>query len=286
VVLAVPGGACPRARPIPAQAAASVRSVRPVRPVRGWVVPKHKPPWGNGRPWLHSLLLIAQPPQSINRRRPPSEHSSSSHLSHPSTRLSIHPPPTAFHIILSLYTSPPFQPHPTNMRFSAVSVAVLAGAVAAVPQYQPISQISDGQIQAPPAATGGYSAPVVAPVPSVSKAVPSAAVPSVTGPAGSYPSAAVPSAAVPSAAVPTAPVPSAAYPSAAVPTVVVPVPGVNSTAILSKPSVAPSATKPAGTSAGASSTASSGLPQASGAAAGNAISFGGLVIAMAAAVLA
>jgi len=190
------------------------------------------------------------------------------------------------------------------MRFSAVSVAVLAGAVAAVPQYQPISQISDGQIQAPPAATGGYSAPVVAPVPSVSKAVPSgkilpspsqpiawthldtAAVPSVTGPAGSYPSAAVPSAAVPSAAVPTAPVPSAAYPSAAVPTVVVPVPGVNSTVILSKPSVAPSATKPAGTSAGASSTASSGLPQASGAAAGNAISFGGLVIAMAAAVLA
>jgi hypothetical protein len=39
------------------------------------------------------------------------------------------------------------------MRFSIASVAILAGAVAAVPQYsvQPISQISDGQIQAPPA---------------------------------------------------------------------------------------------------------------------------------------
>jgi len=39
------------------------------------------------------------------------------------------------------------------MRFSIASVAIMAGAVAAVPQYevQPISQISDGQIQAPPA---------------------------------------------------------------------------------------------------------------------------------------
>jgi hypothetical protein len=39
------------------------------------------------------------------------------------------------------------------MRFSIASVALLAGAVVAVPQYtvQPISQISDGQIQAPPA---------------------------------------------------------------------------------------------------------------------------------------
>ena len=39
------------------------------------------------------------------------------------------------------------------MRFSIASVAIMAGLVAAVPQYsiQPISQISDGQIQAPPA---------------------------------------------------------------------------------------------------------------------------------------
>lgn len=39
------------------------------------------------------------------------------------------------------------------MRFSAVSVAFIAGLVAAAPQQsvQPISQISDGQIQAPPA---------------------------------------------------------------------------------------------------------------------------------------
>ncbi|OAL55880.1 hypothetical protein IQ07DRAFT_182418 [Pyrenochaeta sp. DS3sAY3a] len=39
------------------------------------------------------------------------------------------------------------------MRFSTASVALLAGVVAAIPQasIQPISQISDGQIQAPPA---------------------------------------------------------------------------------------------------------------------------------------
>ena len=49
------------------------------------------------------------------------------------------------------------------MRFSAVSVALLAGVVAAVPQQsvQPITQISDGQIQAPPATRpyGASSAP-------------------------------------------------------------------------------------------------------------------------------
>jgi hypothetical protein len=59
------------------------------------------------------------------------------------------------------------------MRFSIASVALLAGAVAAVPQYsiQPISQISDGQIQAPPATSaaapeaseGASSAVVVVP---------------------------------------------------------------------------------------------------------------------------
>ncbi|RMZ66617.1 hypothetical protein GMOD_00001970 [Pyrenophora seminiperda CCB06] len=59
------------------------------------------------------------------------------------------------------------------MRFSIASVAILAGAVAAVPQYgvQPISQISDGQIQAPPASTavvpGGPEVPATTPAASV-----------------------------------------------------------------------------------------------------------------------
>lgn len=77
--------------------------------------------------------------------------------------------------------------HIIKMRFSAASVALLAGAVAAVPQYpvQPISQISDGQIQAPPATpipsvvpTPGSSATPV-PLPSApgTSVVPSAVVP-------------------------------------------------------------------------------------------------------------
>ncbi|KAI0582797.1 hypothetical protein Alg215_03920 [Pyrenophora tritici-repentis] len=52
------------------------------------------------------------------------------------------------------------------MRFSIASVALLAGAVAAVPQYGqpdakpvPISQIGDGQIQAPPASTAAPGMP-------------------------------------------------------------------------------------------------------------------------------
>ena len=61
------------------------------------------------------------------------------------------------------------------MRFSTISVAFLAGAVAAAPQYDvlPISQISDGQIQAPPATPPAVSATSAVPsgVPSV---VPSA----------------------------------------------------------------------------------------------------------------
>lgn len=58
------------------------------------------------------------------------------------------------------------------MRFSIASVAILAGVVAAVPQYgvQPISQISDGQIQAPPATSvvpGGPEVPASTPAASV-----------------------------------------------------------------------------------------------------------------------
>lgn len=57
------------------------------------------------------------------------------------------------------------------------SFALLAAVAAAAPQVQPISQISDGQIQAPPAtsvpvALPSVSVPVVAP--SVPAVVPSA----------------------------------------------------------------------------------------------------------------
>lgn len=64
------------------------------------------------------------------------------------------------------------------MRFFTASVALLAGLVAAVPQVQPISQISDGQIQAPPAT----SKPVAA-----TSAVPSSAPAVVSTPAYSAP---------------------------------------------------------------------------------------------------
>ena len=63
------------------------------------------------------------------------------------------------------------------------SFAIFAAVVAAAPQVQPISQISDGQIQAPPATSvavkpssvPGYSASVPVVVSSV--VVPSASVP-------------------------------------------------------------------------------------------------------------
>jgi len=72
------------------------------------------------------------------------------------------------------------------MRFSIVSVAMLAGAVAAVPQYgvQPISQISDGQIQAPPATTA-----VVPGGPEVPASTPAASAPPASAPAASVPAA-------------------------------------------------------------------------------------------------
>lgn len=67
------------------------------------------------------------------------------------------------------------------MRFSIASVAILAGVVAAVPQYgvQPISQISDGQIQAPPATS------VVPGGPEVPASTPAASVPAASVPAAS-----------------------------------------------------------------------------------------------------
>lgn len=87
------------------------------------------------------------------------------------------------------------------MRFSITSVALLAGAVAAVPQYgiQPISQISDGQIQAPPA-TPPAGAPSGAPTPGVTSVVASLVSVSLPVPEGT-------SLAVPEASHSGAPVP-------------------------------------------------------------------------------
>jgi hypothetical protein len=62
------------------------------------------------------------------------------------------------------------------------SFALFAAVAAAVPQgVQPISQISDGQIQAPPATVPSVVAPSV--VPSVSAPV---VAPSVSAPAGKF----------------------------------------------------------------------------------------------------
>jgi hypothetical protein len=67
------------------------------------------------------------------------------------------------------------------------SFALLAAVAAAAPQVQPISQISDGQIQAPPA-----TAPVVVPSASVPAAVSSvpvvvpSVVPSSVAPVGKF----------------------------------------------------------------------------------------------------
>ena len=155
--------------------------------------------------------------------------------------------------------------HTVNMRFAAI---IFAGLAAAAPQAsvvpQPISQISDGQIQAPPATSAAVPAPEV---PSYSATV----------------IASVPVESAPPVVAPSAPV-ATATPVAPVPTLVTPiVPGVNSTGALST-----GATPAASTSGAAgSATTSSTIPeQSQAAAAGNAISFGGLVVAMAAAVLA
>ncbi|CAO2656846.1 Nn.00g056490.m01.CDS01 [Neocucurbitaria sp. VM-36] len=147
------------------------------------------------------------------------------------------------------------------MRFSAVSVAVLAGVVAAAPQVQPISQISDGQIQAPTAVPSVYSSAVV-PVVSTPEVVSTPAAVSTPAEATATP------------IVPTS--------------LVVPiVPGVNSTAIVpSSTGAVASSSAPSAGSSGSATTSASVPEQSTGAAAGTAISFGGLVFAMAAAVFA
>jgi hypothetical protein len=67
------------------------------------------------------------------------------------------------------------------------SLAIFAAVAAAAPQVQPISQISDGQIQAPPATASAPAATValssvVVPVASTSVVAPVPAVPSVAPP--------------------------------------------------------------------------------------------------------
>jgi hypothetical protein len=76
------------------------------------------------------------------------------------------------------------------MRFAAV---IFAGLAAAAPQVQPISQISDGQIQAPPATSVAVPA-----VSSVAVSVPAVSVPAVSVPAvSSYPAVSAPVVSVP-----------------------------------------------------------------------------------------
>ncbi|KAH7564155.1 hypothetical protein J3E72DRAFT_324141 [Bipolaris maydis] len=205
------------------------------------------------------------------------------------------------------------------MRFSTISLAFLAGAVAAAPQGDvlPISQISDGQIQAPPATPPAVSAPSALPsaVPSV---VPSA-VSSASGVTEVPPlsqvsvgksalvlyncstkysllttlqgTGAVPLPSATATATPVAPGTPGTTP------IVIPPGGSNSTvpapsgsaAQSSGPSASASESSPAGSTAGASSSptsSSTSVPQAGGAAAGNMVSFGGLVLAIGAAVFA
>merc|ERR1712137_1483641 len=165
--------------------------------------------------------------------------------------------------------------HIINMRFTIASVAIMAGAVAAVPQYsvQPISQISDGQIQAPPATSAVGSA---VPLPSPS-ALSSAA--DMTSTLAVTETASVTSVVVVPTATPVGPSGS----------MVTPIVGGNSTASATG-SAAVSSTASSEESAtsgvAGSSTESASAPESTGAAAGNMVSFGGLVFAIGAAVFA
>ncbi|KAF1942592.1 hypothetical protein EJ02DRAFT_162711 [Clathrospora elynae] len=167
------------------------------------------------------------------------------------------------------------------MRFSIVSVAIMASVAVASPQYsiQPISQISDGQIQAPPATAVPAPSEVPSVVPSPSASAPEASAPEATAPA----------------ATPT-PVAPTATPVAPVPTMMTPiVPGFNSTSpsstgavsVSMSPSESAGSSESATTPASGSATSSGSVPEASvGAATGNMVSFGGLVLAIGAVVFA
>ncbi|KAH7124076.1 hypothetical protein B0J11DRAFT_530624 [Dendryphion nanum] len=159
------------------------------------------------------------------------------------------------------------------MRYTIALAAFAAIGVQAIPHeshshsVQPISQISDGQIQAPPATSlpsyGASSAPVASP--------------SVTGGPASTPAK---STGVYSTSAPPA-VPSVVVPPAGNTTIPI-VPGVSTSGAPSYPnSTVPTGVRPS-TSLGGSGTPTPSRPaQQTGAASVNMISFGGLALAVA-----
>jgi hypothetical protein len=170
------------------------------------------------------------------------------------------------------------------------SFAIFAAVAAAAPQVQPISQISDGQIQAPPATPApGYSVTQSAIVPGVtpiSNPVLSASVPAVTPPGkpSSHPlvektsnTNSTPAPVVPSGNTPVAPVPTLSAPI---------VPGVNSTVPSGTGIASKASSALASATSGAASASGSSPAQATGAAGSNFVSFGGLMVAVGAAMLA
>ena len=184
----------------------SANQARPVCACLGSCLPRNKPPClpaarpgtDIARP-IHSLRLcqlrcVRSLVQQINRRPP-------AFLSLFLLPFSIARPQTAFpkqHQLSRRYPFAAITPqqasssflhshiNPTAiMRFAAV---IFAGLAAAAPQVQPISQISDGQIQAPPATSVAVPA-----VSSVAVSVPAVSVPAVS----SYPAVSAPVVSVP-----------------------------------------------------------------------------------------
>jgi hypothetical protein len=214
-----------------------------------------------------------------------------------STRIPYPPPNTP--------PNPPKQLLTVKMRYS-FTIAALAAVGAAVPQYsvQPISQISDGQIQAPPATS--VDVPVVPSGPAVSTPVApgvtvTAVVPSGPGETAtvivpsygaSTPVASTGAPAVPISSAPAVPseVPSApatvpvVVPSAPAGNASVPVVSSTGGAVYPNSTISVTTGAPSATSGGAGSSPSA--PAASGAAAANMASFGGLLLAVAGFVLA
>ncbi|KAF2253434.1 hypothetical protein BU26DRAFT_515791 [Trematosphaeria pertusa] len=145
------------------------------------------------------------------------------------------------------------------MRFT-ISLAVLAAIGAqAAPQVNPITQISDGQIQAP-SATSEVPTPTATVVPSVTEVVPTETpVPSVAP-----------------SETPVVPVPSAPAANTTIPVVV-------TTQVPSfANSTVPVTSTPAGTSGAGGSPSASGTapPAETGAATANMVSLGGLALAV------
>jgi hypothetical protein len=192
-----------------------------------------------------------------------------------------------------------------KMRYS-FTIAALAAVGAAVPQYsvQPISQISDGQIQAPPATSvvvpavpsGPAVSTPVAPGVTVTAIVPSGPGETVTVIVPSYgastPVASTGGPAVPISSPPAVPseVPSApatvpvVVPSAPAGNASVPVVSSTGGAVYPNSTISVTTGAPSATSGGAGSSPSA--PAAGGAAAANMVSFGGLLLAVAGFVLA